>query len=272
MIGFPIASNERFMRPIMGIRFLCESCLERLNVKAVQAGKRGKCPHCGDTVLIPLESTIVPRRRKSAPDNSNAQATVQFSKTQPFEADELNDQAKSSSDRTPAATIDSFTIPEHEDHGDSDDSISLTSDAPADEGLDSFLLGKPKNPAVEPNAADPIGAAPDQVWYVRHPRKREVGPVSGSELRQMLDDGELSTGSYVWRGDWQDWEKIASIFPGKATPESGAGSDSSGKTKRGFNLDRPGTPIRNRLGLLVAVVVGIATIGALIYWLINTLS
>lgn len=272
MNSFPIASTERFDRPIMGIRFLCESCLERLNVKAEQAGKRGKCPHCGDTILIPLESTIVARRRKSAPDNSDAQPTVQFSKTQPFEPDELNDQANSSPDCSPAATIDNFSIPSNNDDGDSDDSISLTSDTPPAEGHDSFLLGKPKNPAVGPNSEDPIEAAPDQIWYVRHPRKREVGPVSGIVLRKMLDDGEISAGSYVWRGDWQDWEKIASVFPGRAIPETGSGSSNPGKTKRGFNLDRPATGKPNRLGLLVAIVVGIATISALIYWLIRTFS
>lgn len=43
---------------VMGIRFLCPTCGNRLNVKAFLAGKRGVCPQCSNGLDIPLESQI----------------------------------------------------------------------------------------------------------------------------------------------------------------------------------------------------------------------
>ncbi len=42
----------------MGIRFYCEHCEKRLNVKSFLAGKKGLCPHCGGRIRIPLESRV----------------------------------------------------------------------------------------------------------------------------------------------------------------------------------------------------------------------
>src|SRR4051794_8805088 len=39
----------------MGIKFLCPNG-HKMNVKAFLAGKRGKCPKCGASVRIPLET------------------------------------------------------------------------------------------------------------------------------------------------------------------------------------------------------------------------
>ena len=46
----------------MSIKFLCSHCLKVLSVKDQLAGKRGKCPHCGTVVLVP-----VPAKPASAP-------------------------------------------------------------------------------------------------------------------------------------------------------------------------------------------------------------
>tara|TARA_Y100001968_G_scaffold91191_3_gene82036 strand:+ start:131 stop:850 length:720 start_codon:yes stop_codon:yes gene_type:complete len=40
----------------MGIRFICPSCDNKLNVKSYLGGKRGICPHCDARIRIPLES------------------------------------------------------------------------------------------------------------------------------------------------------------------------------------------------------------------------
>ncbi len=42
----------------MGIRFLCTACHKKLNVKGFLAGKKGVCPKCGASILIPLESQL----------------------------------------------------------------------------------------------------------------------------------------------------------------------------------------------------------------------
>ena len=46
----------------MSIKFLCSHCKKVLSVKDQLAGKRGKCPHCGTVVLVP-----VPAKPASAP-------------------------------------------------------------------------------------------------------------------------------------------------------------------------------------------------------------
>ena len=52
----------------MGIRFQCENCQHKLNIKAHLAGKRGICPHCDARIRIPLESTWEPKRKASSGD------------------------------------------------------------------------------------------------------------------------------------------------------------------------------------------------------------
>jgi len=41
----------------MSIKFLCSHCKKVLSVKDQLAGKRGKCPHCGTVVLVPVPGT-----------------------------------------------------------------------------------------------------------------------------------------------------------------------------------------------------------------------
>lgn len=48
----------------MGIRFLCRHCKKRLNIKATQAGRKGKCPHCQGTIDVPMESTLTGARQR----------------------------------------------------------------------------------------------------------------------------------------------------------------------------------------------------------------
>jgi len=42
----------------MGIRFLCEHCSKRLNIKSFLAGKKGICPHCGGRIRIPYKNEL----------------------------------------------------------------------------------------------------------------------------------------------------------------------------------------------------------------------
>ena len=42
----------------MGIRFLCEHCGKKLNIKDELAGKKGRCPKCNERIEIPAESTL----------------------------------------------------------------------------------------------------------------------------------------------------------------------------------------------------------------------
>lgn len=46
------------IREPMGIRFLCEHCSKRLNIKSFLAGKKGICPHCGGRIRIPFKNEL----------------------------------------------------------------------------------------------------------------------------------------------------------------------------------------------------------------------
>jgi len=54
----------------MGIRFYCPNG-HKLNVKAFQAGRRGICPYCGASMIIPTESTRPASKRYASPTEDN---------------------------------------------------------------------------------------------------------------------------------------------------------------------------------------------------------
>jgi len=64
----------------MGIRVTCPNG-HKLNIKAFQAGKRGICPHCGASFLIPVDPSAAglpvgaPPRPSGRPQSSLPQAT-----------------------------------------------------------------------------------------------------------------------------------------------------------------------------------------------------
>jgi len=49
------------------IRFDCGSCGKTLCIAAANAGKKGKCPHCGELMSIPLKSPAAGKRWKGTP-------------------------------------------------------------------------------------------------------------------------------------------------------------------------------------------------------------
>jgi len=51
-----VTKTSFFFKLLMGIRFYCPKG-HKLNVKEHLAGKRGICPHCGMTLMIPQKST-----------------------------------------------------------------------------------------------------------------------------------------------------------------------------------------------------------------------
>ena len=60
----------------MGIRFICPSCDNKLNVKSYLAGKRGICPKCDARIRIPLESDSENQLAELAGDKPRMVKTV----------------------------------------------------------------------------------------------------------------------------------------------------------------------------------------------------
>ena len=53
------------------LRFVCEHCKESVRVEEAHAGRKGRCPHCGQIVLVPGQ-----RLRSDEDDNVSALAAA----------------------------------------------------------------------------------------------------------------------------------------------------------------------------------------------------
>ena len=155
----------------MGIRFYCEHCQQQLNVKAHQAGEEGVCPICQQPILVPDKSTALSKaaaatkKRKKAEQRARQKAieddqktTANFSGTHEFQG--LNPRQSSQVKTITEATAAPARLAA---------SAELTGkpDDPPNKG--NFLLDKPVNPWLAPNAPDPVETGLKKVWYVRHP-------------------------------------------------------------------------------------------------------
>ena len=231
----------------MGIRFRCPNCDKRLNVKSHQAGHVGFCPKCNGEITVPEKSTLEPdlvssqKSKSSSPRESRPPTADTFTLNQPYDDDES-----------------------------SDDSFALSAGSlAAPPGSDSFLLSKPLNPALRPGAPDPIDQNPRLIWYVRHPRISEIGPVRGEKIRELFDEGKIIASCRLWREDWDDWERADDVFPQlKEQPD-----EPNDQVFRDPDAEIPVSrkkqkaQLRSRQQLIaigVAVVLGVVTIIALI--------
>jgi uncharacterized protein YlaI len=243
----------------MGIRFLCSSCQYRLNVKTKQAGQFCICPDCENEIQIPLQSTIEPikkkRKRKGkrrgekrshveveiaplSPDQLSVELQPSLSIASPYvekktiedsalfvapkpsgepaaqQDSDLPDSSSAVADSSlsdvAANVTDSASVPDDFLSGESDSSSQNFSEA------DSFLLKKPTVKIED----DPLRSDPNLVWYLRHKRLGEKGPLKAAQVEAMLESGQLRTGYIVWREDWNDWVPVEKVFPELATKPS----------------------------------------------------
>jgi len=193
----------------MGIRFLCHHCERRLNVKATQAGQKGECPHCGTTVAIPNKSTIRsasekanhPRRRPSHTGSDSVIGLLDAEQDLTIGLPRLNQNVASSAESKTAsvAKLKPFRSPANPAKGSSCKSGS-------------FELDKP-GPPDSLGKVDPIEQAPKRVWYFRSREIGERGPLRAKEMRQHVDQGDVTVGCIVWREDWEDWLPAEQAFP-----------------------------------------------------------
>ncbi len=230
----------------MGIRFLCSSCEHRLNVKTKQAGQFCICPECEDEIQIPLESTVSPKtkqRKKKRRGKPRSNVEVEIT---PVVNDQFDDQFSIELERpeTPSTEVrevfevaaavgnsfeqasQSIVDPERVPAAEEDSEALLSSGLPVDADAvmkalsdssdtdeskddDSFLLAKPVVKIEE----NPLKSDPNLVWYLRHKRLGEKGPLKATQVEAMLESGQLRRGYIVWRQDWNDWVPVEKVFP-----------------------------------------------------------
>lgn len=261
----------------MGIRFFCEHCHKQLNVKTHQAGMEGVCPKCDEAIRVPEKSTILSkaelhRKKKKKAERRRKQEALEAAAAQQKSSSISEfaeyDQA-SNKDSVNIQSVEQFQAERARRKALRDSRSSFTPPADRQSTEGSFLLDKPVNPWLAPNGPDPISTGIKLVWYVRSPEGGEHGPIKGKNIQQMLDEGEIAGNCFVWRQDWQDWHRAATVFKQLATPEDYA--EQLGDLADAAETQGPPLITKQKVLIaLVAIIVCLATIGGTA-WLLNTL-
>ncbi len=191
----------------MGIRFVCDHCQHRLNVKQKQAGTVGLCVHCRQPVKIPLESTLPGAARTT----EKAAVGSRDRRFQDSDHDSPPDESRIL-DVDDQITMDGLQAGEHES-----EPKSKLAELPRLQRTDAtagepFNLGRPSPPPTF-GKVDPIAEAPSKVWYFRTKGFGERGPLKAKAMQTHVDEGNVGIGSMVWREDWGDWVKAEEVFP-----------------------------------------------------------
>ena len=228
----------------MGIRFLCESCGKKLNVKSFLAGKRGVCPHCGGRVQIPMESQLPEKAAKGEAQTKTAAQRKQVAAstnatdqkrtaTQQEKAPQLNSERSNGSAAAPidfeevdmsAVSPDAVAARNSAARNSAAQTSAPQTSAPRTSAprtstprdaepavASSPASSVPRAVAIQDN--DPIADAPDAVWYVRPPSGGQFGPANADIMRKWIDEGRVSADSLVWREGWADWQMAGPLFP-----------------------------------------------------------
>jgi len=218
----------------MGIRFHCQFCNRRLNVKAKQAGEFCLCPDCEREIQVPQQTeesaTNKSRRsgrktsRKAELVSSPTSKTIKISKSPTLksglvaapEAKPTKRPSKKNTRKTEA----------FRDSGQSSDGqitppapFPIADDEESDSG-NSFRLSKPKIDL----GGNPLTDYPNHVWYARHRRHGEKGPLRARDVEEMLNQRKLRSDWIVWRQDWHEWLPADEVFPQLRRPAENTGS------------------------------------------------
>jgi hypothetical protein len=186
----------------MGIRFFCQHCEARLNVKSSQAGEAGVCPECGGTVGIPKESLLpgtpsTPDQRFYVEEEDDDEGSSQMLD---FDEQDTMDGEIAGANETvePIVQPPAQMTPVFATTGKSSSGI--------------FMLDRP-SPPPDFGKVDPIKSAPKKVWYFRSKLIGERGPLKPKVMQRHVDNGDVTVGCMVWREDWDDWVTAESAFP-----------------------------------------------------------
>jgi hypothetical protein len=201
----------------MGIRFFCPNG-HKLNVKSFQAGRRGVCPHCGVGLDIPVESTRPSSRKRAGRRRNSGKSSIhpghgdsRADPNLPLEANGRKAASVPGKERSSAKSPSALAAAGQNGSRRSP-SIAEVELAPGAE--DVLPLAD-----AGTEAADPLGEAPDAVWYLRPPSGGQYGPATQQVMRAWLAEGRVTPDSLVWREGWRDWRGSAEVFPASAFPQ-----------------------------------------------------
>ena len=203
----------------MGIRFRCQACSNKVNVKDFLAGKRGICPKCGSKFTIPEQSDpeFLAAADEGEPDALPVPAapiagkptTVVSAPQQPAGALPV------------AAPIAAATAAGHSPLTSSAQAYASPQFA-AQQHAAPFQATMP-TPGFHATPApagprDPFLEAPAAQWYVRHASGQQYGPAPAPTMQKWLAEGRVPGDGMIWREGWADWLVASMVFPQLAAP------------------------------------------------------
>jgi hypothetical protein len=247
----------------MGIRFFCQACEKRLNVKGFLAGKRGVCPHCGAKVEIPWESQSKPEGVAAAAGVAPRSVSPTPIPTGPRSSPAQANGSINGHDYGGPVVATPVAQPEQPAQPIVATAVPVTAVAVVAAAV----------PPAPPGPADPIAEAPNAVWYVRPPSGGQYGPASGEIMRKWIAEGRVSADSLIWREGWADWKTAASQFPemgGPSAPRAAASPSFPAQPAHSSPIDapasRPATRRKNNnmFAIVMVVVLTLASLALLV--------
>lgn len=257
----------------MGIRFFCDQCGKKLNIKEELAGKKGRCPKCSSVIRIPTKS--VDEQTASQTNPSTTGQNPQPQPTSMTSASSAPDEPKPES--TGVATAPETAQPHdaapppvpgtsiNVDADDETETITVNRGEPAISAPPS-----PPNPEPTPDNSDAIAANPGCNWYVRPGSGGQFGPAEPNVMRSWLNEGRVGPDSLVWCEGWEQWQVAADVFPDELgqmsnsrdrlpKPESDVSVGNAASSKSGANRIVTHQLARKRARTMgIVLIVGLA--------------
>lgn len=209
----------------MGIRFRCQACANKVNVKDFLAGKRGICPKCGARFSIPEQSD--PEFLAAGDDPEPEALPV------PAAPGAANPTIVVSAPQQPAglpvaAPIAAATSAGHAPQLNSAQAFAAPQFAPQQPSAQQqpaapYQSAMPTpgfhtGPAPMSGPRDPFLEAPNAQWYVRHASGQQYGPAPAPTMQKWLTEGRVPGDGMVWREGWADWQVASMVFPQLTAP------------------------------------------------------
>jgi hypothetical protein len=226
----------------MGIRFRCQACANKVNVKDFLAGKRGICPKCGAKFTIPERSEPEFLSTSDEADDPSPASTNPSPAAMPTAS---NSPHVATTSQQPlgtmpvAAPIVTAATPGHSPSLNTTQAYAapqfptqqpaisqpiLSHAAPLQQPAAPFqpampAPGFPAAAAPAPHGPrDPFMEAPAAQWYVRHASGQQYGPAPGPTMQKWLAEGRVPGDGMVWREGWADWLVASLVFPQLSAP------------------------------------------------------
>jgi hypothetical protein len=202
----------------MGIRFRCQACTNKVNVKDFLAGKRGICPKCGARFTIPEQSEP---EFLATPDDPEPETTLPAPAAIPANVMGTPQQtgwptaapmAPNAGHSSQLSSAPSYAAPQYSNPQ------PAAPQQPAAPYQNSMPIPGFHADPVSAGPRDPFSEAPAAQWYVRHASGQQYGPAPAPTMQKWLAEGRVPGDGMVWREGWGDWQVASLVFPQLAAP------------------------------------------------------